>query len=539
MQQEAKTYRELFSRCSKLIAVSVVLHMHRDIDLQLFQPFFFSRVRCCGSEGPELTDVVTYAGRDLELRVTAETCQCDLAATFGGSYNTSIGACDVPFVPRDSAMWSHSSHCSNFQYVQMEMQTLFTAWNAQQSLWYVPLMAVFGKISDTYGRRSVFYHTTLFTVLIFMTFTVDAWLGPLPDWVIYATAPFQCSAYVHDIVGWSMAIDLVPEPVDQAKLFPLLVPILSGTVASTVGDGIAFFVLKLHLVDYTVVWLVLTIVAAAACIFILTLPETLAHRKPFVGVAEYIRDVTPTLPWCGSGIDSSDEPSGSTVSGYGYELFCAVPQQGDTSSASHSPPRERQRIMLVLLFLTNASVLAWGSTALTANYMFGVMHFLQEERIFVSLFAKAASIFAAAVAAALIPRLGAWRSLLLGTLFASSSTAAFISLPGKSGAYVSPLLASIGDALATPSRMIYMASILTPSEITRAQVRKRSFLSAVYLQMLILPRQARVRHKRKTQNKPSFRLRSPRCAKSSRRQRRPSLPRCFTGVVSRWIWATG
>ena len=66
--------------------------------------------------------------------------------------------------------------------------------------------------------------------------------------------------------------------------------------------------------------------------------------------------------------------------------------------------------MLVLLFLTNASVLAWGSTALTANYMFGVMHFLQEERIFVSLFAKAASIFAAAVAAALMPRLGAWRS---------------------------------------------------------------------------------------------------------------------------------
>ena len=49
--RQAKSYRELFGRCWKLIAVSVVLHMHRDIDLQLFQPFFFSRVRCCGFDG--------------------------------------------------------------------------------------------------------------------------------------------------------------------------------------------------------------------------------------------------------------------------------------------------------------------------------------------------------------------------------------------------------------------------------------------------------------------------------------------------------
>ena len=35
----------------------------------------------------------------------------------------SIAACAVPFVSRDSAMWSHSGHCPNFQYVQMEMQT--------------------------------------------------------------------------------------------------------------------------------------------------------------------------------------------------------------------------------------------------------------------------------------------------------------------------------------------------------------------------------------------------------------------------------
>ena len=32
-----------------------------------------------------LPDVTSYAGRDLELRVTAETCQCDLSTTFGSA----------------------------------------------------------------------------------------------------------------------------------------------------------------------------------------------------------------------------------------------------------------------------------------------------------------------------------------------------------------------------------------------------------------------------------------------------------------------
>jgi hypothetical protein len=38
-------------------------------------------------------------------------------------------------------------------------------------------------------------------------------------------------------VAWSMAVDLVPEPLDQAKLFPLLVPLMNGTVASDKGGA--------------------------------------------------------------------------------------------------------------------------------------------------------------------------------------------------------------------------------------------------------------------------------------------------------------
>ena len=76
----------------------------------------------------------------------------------------------------------------------------------------MPLMAVFGKISDVYGRRQVFLWTTVFTIVLFLTFTVDSY-ERIGDWAIYATAPFMSSAYIHDIVAWSMAVDLVPDAI--------------------------------------------------------------------------------------------------------------------------------------------------------------------------------------------------------------------------------------------------------------------------------------------------------------------------------------
>ena len=81
----------------------------------------------------------------------------------------------------------------------------------------------------------------------------------LGDWAVYLTAPFFTASFVTEVIAWSMAADLVPNPADQAKIFPLLTPILSGSLPSTLGDITAYFVLAQHLHSYTVVWLVLTL----------------------------------------------------------------------------------------------------------------------------------------------------------------------------------------------------------------------------------------------------------------------------------------
>ena len=65
-----RTRLELFRVTWQLIVVTLILGMHADVDNQIFQPYFYSRVACCGGRagGPPLPDSVDYGGHALDLR---------------------------------------------------------------------------------------------------------------------------------------------------------------------------------------------------------------------------------------------------------------------------------------------------------------------------------------------------------------------------------------------------------------------------------------------------------------------------------------
>lgn len=274
-QGKPATTRELFERCWKIILVTLVLSLHADVDMQLFPPYFYSRVACCG-QGPDgtglmLPPVERYGDHNITLYITHESCDCDLDATYGKAAidlvnNNTIAACKVPPLDHDSALWSHSKHCTNFPYVQSQQQTVSTVWGGLQLLFTLPTMVVFSKVSDVYGRRQVFYWTTVMTIFCFAIFAVDAAFNIASDFFIYITAPLLATFSIHDAVSWSMAVDLVPDPVDQAAFFPLITPIFNKGVSSLIGDIVAYFVLKAHLDNYTVVWSVLFAVAVGGCV---------------------------------------------------------------------------------------------------------------------------------------------------------------------------------------------------------------------------------------------------------------------------------
>ena len=98
---------------------------------------------------------------------------------------------------------------------------------------------------------------------------------------------FQCLQPVQ----WAMAIDLLPDPVDQARFFPIMAAITNGSVASIVGEGLAYLCLGLYLDDYTPVWAVLSLLTVAVCLFLwFILPETLPYPKKWSGWREFSRE---------------------------------------------------------------------------------------------------------------------------------------------------------------------------------------------------------------------------------------------------------
>lgn len=481
--REAKSYAELLLRCWKLIAVTLVLGLHGDIDRQVFTPYFYSRVACCGGldGGPPLTDVISYAGHDLTLAITAETCDCELAATYGKgvAHNGSIAACDLPFISSDSRLWSHSARCPNFPYVQAVTQTLKTTWQTLQGLSALFFLPVFGRIADIYGRRQVFYWTTVMTIIAFAVFIADAYLL-LGDWAVYLTAPMTAVFATHGLVSWAMAIDLVPDPIDQAKFFPILSPILNGSLASVLGDALGYFVLAAHIEDYTMLWLFLFIVAVIACVFIRSfVPETMANPRPFPGcsreLAEMLLPCVPKSSTVSESLmsdDSTDLGAENAPKGgddYGFRIWFSGP---DPRGEARPTPGHaaRLRYMRTSIALSIVTAITGGASALDQNYLMGPLHFKQEELSILSLVSKLFILFGTVLAAVVIPRIGPYRCYVLSFVLWTTSRPLFISdLPYKAGPYLSALVDNVGSCILAPTDMMYMAAILQPSDLTRAQ----------------------------------------------------------------------
>jgi MFS family permease len=128
----------------------------------------------------------------------------------------------------------------------MQAQTISTNWNLVTAAAAIACLPIAGKFADLYGRRIIFIVVVMCAGAAFWVFTVDG-LFDLGDAPILLTGvgigAFQCLGPVQ----WAMAIDLVPDPVDQARFFPVMAAITNGSVSSIVGEALAYLCLALYL----------------------------------------------------------------------------------------------------------------------------------------------------------------------------------------------------------------------------------------------------------------------------------------------------
>ena len=205
----------------------------------------------------------------------------------------SIAPCQVPWLERDHPLWSHSGRCRNYQYVQTEVNSInnwFSLWQAVGALCLLPIC---GKLADVYGRRPVFNWTTVMPCIAFLIFLVDSIVG-VGNGMIYFAGILLTVFLTHGPIGWSMTIDLIKDPIDQERFFPIMNAIQGGSISAICGDVLAYAVLMLHLEDYTRLWALLSAVAGAILVFIwLLMPETMPNPKRWQGWRVLVRDILP------------------------------------------------------------------------------------------------------------------------------------------------------------------------------------------------------------------------------------------------------
>lgn len=455
-------YSELFARCWRLMAASALLHMHGDIDQRILTPYFYTRIHCCEPGIEPLPNVMEFGGRDLNLTITAASCRCDVALEYGASAadlpGGAMSACAVPMISRDSPLWSHSAHCSNWPYVREQTQVLITVWGSVAALVSVAILPASGNLADLYGRLNIFVLSSAIVGVGFAVFTLDA-AYHLPDSVVILTGViFGCSR-AHGPAAWAMLMDLIP-PGSRVKWFPVMSAIAVG--APLLGEAISYPFIAMHLVDYTALWASLCVFGVAVMLFIIfVLEETLPalQQKQWAGWAELLKDASPLgggsrdalKLWCcqqdpepiaRSEESSDDDDGGSTPAGGGAAL--------------EQVKLRRARVLRVILATSLLGAFGTGVFSLANNVLLGALHYKQEELVFLGVFSKAVSIPAALLAALVLPKLGCYYAWLGGSMGTVLGFLCFTTL-GYWGPFVTMFIWTVAFAFIKPAVMVYLS----------------------------------------------------------------------------------
>jgi len=301
-------------------------------------------------------------------------------------------------------------------------------------------------------------------------FALDAAYN-LGDGAILITAPLMASYAGHQAIAWAMFIDMYPNPADQAKFFPIIAPIIGGgggmSFPAVIGDGISYFVLAWHVDRYALIWTVLTVVAAVGMLIIWFLvPETLANPKPWPGCGEFTKDIIPILRRDGGGSTSE--------SGMAYTRSFALWLKGPAVHSAHemsgAPFLARRKILRVVVAISvlGTGIATAGTKQLQNNTLLGPLGFLQEDVAVINVWTKICFALGAGISVVALPKLGPYKSCVIGVLMTTTSTFLFTTM-GQTGVYVSNGINAIGQSLTKPAFQIYLAAALQPSELAMAQ----------------------------------------------------------------------
>ena len=417
--------------------------LHASIDGDVSVPYYWSRVSCCGvlNSPAELSDT---------FDVTCDSPPDDCATL---EYNASLdqpgdrlGACELPDLDRSNALWSHSLHCVNWDYVRFFVQRFIGIRSPIVTTVSCAVLPIGAGLADMYGRRPIIIFGAVVTILQLWLY----YLASLPTvigidrWgiLVYSGSVVNALGASTGSASNAMLADLVA-PAERAKGFPLLA-MVSG-FGPILGYAIAFTLLSQYIADYQWVWLVATTSGVLLLLFnICLLPESLPKslRKPFTW-----RDLNPIMFYVRA-----------------FKLMLPDPVILGLS---------------VMAFLIGVGLGGWAAVVYT-QLLVGPLLFTQEIAILPGVASTLAGVVCSGLAIGVNHRIGMWTAFIMGLIMCVIGFAAYGLWPvlwlarnqltaARVGPFIwGPLLAA-GGAFGTPAYLTIISGRVGPEDQAKAQ----------------------------------------------------------------------
>jgi len=236
-------------------------------------PYLYTRVQCCGSHGDlaskyDITDFLEVAD------ILQEATSLGLPEPHSEG---SISACAVPKFPPHSRLWSQSPGCPNKAFVQDSAQWLFSINLSLVNLAMLVILPIGGTIADACGRKPVLLAYSCAALLACIVYTLDSKLfdvwGDAPLLISGMILAAARSPMVSVIVG-AVSDLLGHNAFEKRNAFALIIAFCQiGVFICMTGS---FFVLKFHLENYFLLWLVSSLWSLGTVIYVwCIIPETL------------------------------------------------------------------------------------------------------------------------------------------------------------------------------------------------------------------------------------------------------------------------
>jgi len=363
-----------------VLLLSGLINVFNMLEVNIFLPYLYSRVRCCEDGGALLDSRYDTVKQESVAHVqkAADLLGMTINLTRHESGLVRLAACSLPRFPADHELWSLSAKCNNKAFVQETAQQIMATSQPIQKTLGLMVMPVASAIADVRGRLPV------------MVFFISC-------------LAIACICFAADASGFFTCGNLLAY-VGSAMLFASWDPkdaVINGIIADVLGDdeanknrafsasftinnigcvaccAISYFCIRLHLTSYSLPWLTFCGFAFCVLTFLLVfVPETLPKhlKRPM-------------------------EPSMFNPFQAHLQSLCLL---------------GRDRVLVLLALVSFVWVVAFVGFITTSFSFLCMIGFSMEEALLPGAVGNASTALFALILLPYLPRLGAWRANFLG-----------------------------------------------------------------------------------------------------------------------------